>query len=109
MGSRNWFVIHKSIHETIFVIYFIFLKMNFQSCSRTKIAKYLKHFKEKFQLYDMIEILLLPANKIGYSYKKQAICDVCAIWYHLYKLKNVKNTHEGVLLFVKYLYLYKWY
>ena len=81
--------------------------MNFQSCSRTKIAKYLKHFKEKFQLYDMIEILLLPTNKIGYSYKKQAICDVCAIWYHLYKLKNVKNTHEGVLLFVKYLYLYK--
>ena len=21
-----------------------------------------------------------------------------AIWYHLYDLKNVKNTHEGVLL-----------
>ena len=21
----------------------------------------------------------------------------CAIWYHLYNLKNVKNTHEGVL------------
>ena len=25
----------------------------------------------------------------------------CAIWYHLYNLKNVKNTNEGVLLFVK--------
>ena len=25
----------------------------------------------------------------------------CAIWYHLYNLKNVKNTHGGVLLFVK--------
>ena len=25
----------------------------------------------------------------------------CAIWYHLYNLKNVKNTHRGVLLFVK--------
>ena len=24
-----------------------------------------------------------------------------AIWYHLYNLKNVKNTHEGVLLLVK--------
>ena len=24
----------------------------------------------------------------------------CAIWYHLYKLKNVKNTHGGVLLLV---------
>ena len=26
---------------------------------------------------------------------------LCAIWYHLYKLKNVKNTHRGVLLLGK--------
>ena len=26
----------------------------------------------------------------------------CAIWYHLYNLKNVKNTHGGVLLLVKF-------
>ena len=25
----------------------------------------------------------------------------CAIWYHLYNLKYVKNTHGGVLLLVK--------
>ena len=25
----------------------------------------------------------------------------CAIWYHLYNLKNVKNTHGAVLLLVK--------
>ena len=25
----------------------------------------------------------------------------CAFWYHLYDFKNVKNTHEGVLLLVK--------
>ena len=25
----------------------------------------------------------------------------CAIWYHLYNLKNVKNTHKGVLFLVK--------
>ena len=25
----------------------------------------------------------------------------CAIWYHLYNLRNVKNTHGGVLLSVK--------
>ena len=24
----------------------------------------------------------------------------CAIWYHLYNLRNVKNTHAGVLLLV---------
>ena len=26
---------------------------------------------------------------------------ICAIWYHLYCLKNVKNTHGGVLLLLK--------
>ena len=25
----------------------------------------------------------------------------CAIWYHLNNLKNVKNTHGGVLILVK--------
>ena len=25
----------------------------------------------------------------------------CAIWWHLYNLKNVKNTHGGVLILVK--------
>ena len=25
----------------------------------------------------------------------------CAIWYHLYNLKNVENTHGGVLILVK--------
>ena len=25
----------------------------------------------------------------------------CTIWYHLYNLKNVKNTHGGVLLLVQ--------
>ena len=28
----------------------------------------------------------------------------CAIWYHSYNLKNVKNTH-GALLYLKTLYL----
>ena len=26
---------------------------------------------------------------------------LCAIWYHLYNLKNVKNTHGGVIILVK--------
>ena len=25
----------------------------------------------------------------------------CAIWYHLHNFKNVKNTHGGVIIFVK--------
>ena len=35
----------------------------------------------------------------------------CAIWYHFYNLKNVKNNHGGVLLLLKFqsknLQLYK--
>ena len=51
---------------------------------------------------------------------------LCAIWYHLYNLKNVKTTHGGMALLVKlqayftksntplwvfftFLKLYKWY
>ena len=39
---------------------------------------------------------------------------LCAIWYHLYNFKNVKNTHGRVLLLVKlqasvFTKLYKWY
>ena len=34
-----------------------------------------------------------------FFYKKSAMC--CAIWYHLYNLKNVKNTHRGVLILVQ--------
>ena len=26
----------------------------------------------------------------------------CAIWYHLYNLKNVKKTHGGVLFLLKF-------
>ena len=50
------------------------------------------------------------------------ICDVFAIWYHLYNFKNVKNTNQGVLLlgnftksstdpwvFSAIFKLYKWY
>ena len=36
----------------------------------------------------------------------------CVIWYHLYNLKNVKNTHGGVLLLKSvtiFFKLYKWY
>ena len=31
-------------------------------------------------------------------FSKNILLMSCAIWYHLYKLKNVKSTHGGVLL-----------
>ena len=36
------------------------------------------------------------------NYKEyQAHVILCMIWYHLYNLKNVKNTHGQMLLLVK--------
>ena len=36
-----------------------------------------------------------------YFFENKIIVMFCAIWYYLYNLKNVKNTHGGVLLLVK--------
>ena len=54
--------------------------------------------------------------------EKKANVMRCANWYHLYNLKNVENTHGGVLILVKFtkidtppwvflafFKLYKWY
>ena len=60
----------------------------------------------------MIFISLIYFQKNDLSIVKVIFCDAvrtsggvyvmrCAIWYHLYNLKNVKNTHGGVLFFVK--------
>ena len=32
----------------------------------------------------------------------------CTIWYHMYNIKNAKNTDGGVLLLVTFFKLYKW-
>ena len=60
----------------------------------------------------------------GYYFSSSLILDIvtlCAIWYHLYNLKNMRNIHGGVLLlvitksstppwvFFTFLKLYKWY
>ena len=73
----------------------------------------------------------IPSPKISYKEEKGFILGVmvswnwqyvmcCAIWYHLYNLKNVKNIHKGVQLqpaialippwvFFPFFNLYKWY
>ena len=43
--------------------------------------------------------MLLTLQVLLVNYFKYVM--LCAIWYHLYNLKNVKNTHGGVLLLVK--------
>ena len=47
---------------------------------------------------------IMGHNKVlvlGYPrhYTTNVVC--CVIWYHLYSLKNVKNTHGRVLILVK--------
>ena len=44
---------------------------------------------------------LLSTEKIQISSFQLINVVRCAIWYHLYNLKNVKNTHGGVLILVK--------
>ena len=38
---------------------------------------------------------------VEYASQKNDFAVRCAIWYYLYNLKNVKNTHGGVLILVK--------
>ena len=53
---------------------------------------------KRFPLLDHIMlklIIIFPRRfKVGHVM-------LCAIWYIMYNLKNVKNTHRGVLLLVK--------
>ena len=45
----------------------------------------------------------LSSQTLGFSlhYGKTLYVVRCTIWYRLYNLKSVKNTHRGVLLFSK--------
>ena len=59
------------------------------------LLKYIIIFPLTSSFFQPFKIKFL-ANVYGCSYVVR-----CAIWYHLYNLKNVKNTHGGVLLQVK--------
>ena len=58
-----------------------------------------KSFGVNFYFYET-----LTNTSDAYTKKKRTaktFVMLCAIWYHLYNLKNVKNTHGGVLILVK--------
>ena len=46
-------------------------------------------------------ILIVEINIQASKYIGKIFVIFCAIWYHLYILRNKKNTRGGVLLFVK--------
>ena len=51
-------------------------------------------------LKTMYQTLQTPNIRIGYIFVYTYVM-LCAIWYHLYNLKNVENIHGGVLYLVK--------
>ena len=58
-------------------------------------------------MINWVAIYMLPRLVIHNTYMRSFQYKILnmhwAIWYHLYNLKNVKNTYGGVLLLVKLL------
>ena len=55
-----------------------------------------------FIISNLKEIMSITRISLRSSHlRKNKFVMFCAIWYHLYNLKNVKNTHGRVLLLVK--------
>ena len=71
-----------------------------------------KSIKQKFYQGNSPSSLNITTSKNGISHKKMLVFSFVlyykhvmhyVIWYHLYNLKSVKNTHGGVLLLVNFL------
>ena len=56
---------------------------------------------EKLQESCNVNSLVIREDNVGRRPSKTIYVMRCAIWHHLYNLKNVKNTHGGVLILVK--------
>ena len=72
-------------------------------------SRFLEHLKFKATLAVALRDCILFTQTWKGSYPEiQQLTYVmhCAVWYHLYDLKNVKNTHKRVLLLAKRLQLY---
>ena len=65
-------------------------------CEHTFSQNFLTQFVTVAMMVNPLSTTFSTAQISIYHYVKR-----CAIWYHLYNLKNVKNTHGGVLLLVK--------
>ena len=57
-------------------------------------------FIGKNEIWNSLGILHIPKMPTLWSSEVNNVMR-CAIWYHLYNLKNVSSTHGGVLILVK--------
>ena len=82
-GHPNCSKLGKGLHKTRF-----FLDFNFFLYSPVFRFCFLLYILKSFSLFSLVFLI-------------REYLMSCAIWYHLYNLKSVKNTHGGVLLLVK--------
>ena len=75
----------KNTHEGALLL----VKLQSEACNFTKSNTLSWVFFTLFKLYKLCQM----AQSITYMMR-------CTIWHHLYNLKNVKNTHGGVLISV---------
>ena len=52
-------------------------------------------------VFSLLNLIVILPNNICTFESLQNKMMFCAIWYHLYNFKNLKNTHRVVLLLVK--------
>ena len=84
-------------------------KVNHRCFTDSEILFWNEGFSQNFrksQVNIFVGVLLSPYNWImppilSWKCSSKIYEMLCAIWYHLRNLKNVKNTHGGVLFLVK--------
>ena len=78
---------------------------NTRTCQWRRSGVFIANFEHISHLLLVFLLLTLSNgyNSITHHYKSMfsSYEMLCAIWYHLYNLKNVKNTLGGMLLLVK--------
>ena len=75
---------------------------HFSYCNQLLICCLIKYFLRHFGLLGVFNFTWKHMLQLFLWSSILVLCDVLMIWYHLYNLKNVKNTHGGVLLLVKW-------
>ena len=68
----------------------IYLSTSLDSFRFNAFLDFLKTFQSYGLIFAQMRFGLIISNAMR-----------CAIWYHMYNLNNVKNTHRGVLLLVR--------
>ena len=68
--------------------------------SNFKISLYYEYFPETLEKCTRFPKFTLLLVLVIYVLMERLYLVRCPIWYHLHNLKNVKNTHKGVLLLV---------